>query len=482
MSQADIGLIGLAVMGQNLVLNMERNGATVAVYNRTTAVTRAFMEERGEGKNIIPAYESLEEFVSTLKKPRRVMLMVKAGGAVDAVIGQLKPYLDQGDLIIDGGNSNFKDTTRREEELTGEGFQFIGTGVSGGEEGALYGPSIMPGGSEEGYALVEDLFKSIAAKAHGEPCCMYIGKGGAGHFVKMVHNGIEYGDMQLIAECYHLMKSVGMKEPEIADVFERWNDGRLDSYLIQITAEVLRQKDYETDRFLVEQILDRANQKGTGMWMVQYSLDLGIPVPTIYAAVLARVMSSQRDERQQLANVMERRAAAPGVDRQALVQRLESALYAAKIASYAQGMRLIQHSGTEYGFGELDLGGIAAIWRAGCIIRARFLNDITKAYRQDPGLLNLVASDVFARPVNEGVGDLVWVSKLARDLGVPTPAMDASFSYLLSITAAELPGASLVQAQRDYFGAHTYERRDKSGAYHTRWMDEPRVEEEIVEH
>ncbi len=478
-NRADIGLIGLAVMGQNIVLNMERNGFVVAVYNRTTAVTREFIDKRAQGKNVLPAYESIEEFIGLLSRPRKVMLMVMAGVAVDAVIQQVKPFLDNGDLIVDGGNSDFKDTIRRERDLGEEGILFIGTGVSGGEEGALYGPSIMPGGSRDGYALVEDIFTSIAAEADGEPCCIYIGRSGAGHFVKMVHNGIEYGDMELIAEAYHLLKDVGLVEHEISDIFARWNKGRLDSYLMEITSEVLKEKDAGSGEYLVTRILDTASHKGTGVWTVIYSLELGVPAPTIYAAVDARLASARREERRQLAQSFPRISEEISVDRETLITRLESAIYAAIIASYAQGMHMIQASSSEFGFGDLDIGGIAKIWRAGSILRARFLDDIAEAYRMNRGLINLIQSDVFAGPVKEGSNDLAWITSLARSRNVPTPALDASFSYFLSATSAELPGASLVQGQRDFFGAHTYQRKDREGVFHMQWMEDPRVEEVV---
>jgi len=478
MPDADIGLVGLSVMGGNLVPTMERNGFRGVVFNRTRASTEKFMGEKAKGKNIAAAF-SLEDFVKALKKPRRVMLMVKAGAPVDALIDKLAPLLDAGDIIIDGGNSHFKDTMRRDTHLVERGIRFLGVGVSGGEKGALEGPAIMPGGARDAYEAVEPVLTKIAAKVGGEPCCTYIGPGGAGHFVKMVHNGIEYGDMQLIAEAYQIMRDgLRLPVPEISDVFGMWNEGELESYLIEITADVLGQADSSGDGYLVDHIVDAAGAKGTGAWTVAASLELGVAVPTIFAAVATRAISSHTDERKLLAGELAVPVVPQAGDNLAFVEILEQALYVAKISSYAQGMGLIAAAARnrDYGFGSLDLAAIAGIWRGGCIIRARFLDDIARAFEESPGLANLMAARTFAKRVQERLPSLAEVTTQARSMRVPTMAMDASLAYILEVTSARLPGASLTQAQRDYFGSHTYQRTDAAGVFHTEWTTPGRPE------
>jgi 6-phosphogluconate dehydrogenase len=465
----DIGLIGLAVMGQNLVLNMERNLYSVAVYNRTTERTREFVEERAQGKEIIGC-ETLEELVEVLDRPRRVMLMVKAGDPVDAVIDQLRPLLAPGDLIIDGGNSFFKDTERRATSLAEDGLNYIGTGVSGGEEGALWGPAIMPGGQPEAYRLVEPILTAIAAKAEGEPCVAYMGPRGAGHYVKMVHNGIEYGDMQLIAEAYDVLaRGLGIPAPELATVFAEWNEGDLQSYLIEITADILGRADEETGEPLVNAILDEAKQKGTGKWTSQDALDLGAPTHTIDAAVESRIISSYKDERVAASQVLAGPTAKFEGDRSQMIEDVRDALYAAKICSYAQGMGLLRAASKEYAY-DLDLGTIARVWRGGCIIRARFLNDIASAFDQNPKLTNLMLDPFFRDEILARQGALRRVVTSAVWMGIPVHAFASSLAYLDAYRTKRLP-ANLTQAQRDYFGAHTYRRIDKDGTFHTEWTE-----------
>ncbi len=469
MTKAQIGLIGLAVMGQNLVLNMERNGYTVAVYNRTTSKMTDFVAEN-PGKNLIPA-ETVEELVASLERPRRIMIMVKAGGAVDAVIDELVPLLEPGDIIMDGGNSLFTDTERRYKELTPKQLVYLGVGVSGGEEGALWGPSIMPGGPKAGWNTVSEMLKAISAKApeDGAPCVTYLGTGGAGHYVKMVHNGIEYGDMQLIAEAYHVLRDLlGLKAAELAEIFTEWNQGELDSYLIEITSKIFGVIDEETGQPLVNLILDTAAQKGTGKWTSQNALDLGAPIPTINTAVTSRIISSLKSERIEASKVL------PGPeggdytgDRQSLINAVRDALYASKISAYAQGMALLRMASQEYGY-DYNLGEVAAIWRAGCIIRARFLNDITAAFNRDPQLTNLFLDDEFRKAVVQRLPAWRQVVQLAIGKGIPVPAFSASLAYYDSYRSERLP-ANLTQAQRDFFGAHTYERTDKPGVFHTQW-------------
>jgi 6-phosphogluconate dehydrogenase len=467
---SDFGLIGLAVMGQNLVLNIESRGWRVSVYNRSADVTEAFVA-RHPGKRLHGA-PTLEAFVASLARPRKIQLMVKAGAPVDAVIAQLLPLLEPGDIVIDGGNSLYTDTERRDGELAARGLRFIGAGVSGGEEGARKGPSIMPGGPASTWNEMRPIFESIAARVDGEPCVTHIGPGGAGHYVKMVHNGIEYGDMQLICEAYAIFRAAGFGAAEMADVFERWNEGALQSYLIQITAKALAQKDAETGLPLVDLILDKAGQKGTGRWTLVNAAENAVVISAINAAVEARVLSSKKAERvaasQALAGPVPNLAAS---DREALVARVHDALYAAKIVSYAQGLDLMRTMSEKKDWG-LDLGRIAAIWRGGCIIRARFLNRITDAYRADPGLGNLMLdpffNDVLARTQQ------AWreVVALAVSNGLPVPAFGAALAYYDSLRSERLP-ANLLQAQRDFFGAHTYERIDKPAgqAFHTEWPE-----------
>jgi len=465
--KADFGLIGMAVMGQNLALNVERNGFSVAVYNRTAARTQEFMAQRAAGKNIVAGY-TIEEFVGLLERPRKIMLMVKAGAPVDAVIEQLKPHLEEGDLIIDGGNSFFKDTERRASDLEKQGILYIGTGVSGGEYGALWGPSIMPGGQIEAWEMVKPIFEAIAAKVDGDPCVTYIGPRGAGHYVKMVHNGIEYGDMQLIAESYDIMHRVlNLSAQELHQVFAEWNKGELSSYLIEITADIFATVDEETGQPLVDVILDEAKQKGTGKWTSQNALDLGAPTPTINAAVESRIISAYKDERVAASKVLSGPQPAFEGDRDAMINAVRDALYAAKICSYAQGFALLRAASREYEYG-LNYGEIARIWRGGCIIRAQFLDKIRAAFERDPDLSNLLLDPTFGGAVQERQGALRRVIKLAVQSGIPCLAFSASLAYYDAYRTARLP-ANLTQAQRDYFGAHTYRRVDKEGTFHTEW-------------
>ncbi|MFN8446311.1 MAG: NADP-dependent phosphogluconate dehydrogenase [Caldilineaceae bacterium] len=468
-AKADIGLVGLAVMGQNLVLNMERNGFRVAVFNRTTATTEQFIADH-PGKNLVPS-KTLEEFVQSIQKPRKIMLMVKAGQPVDAFIELLSPLLDKGDLIMDGGNSHFPDTERRAKGLEANGLRYLGVGVSGGEEGALWGPSIMPGGSKEVWEDVKPLLEAIAAKAaeDGQPCVTYLGPGGAGHYVKMVHNGIEYGDMQLIAEAYNVLHNVvGLSSAELAEVFSEWNKGELDSFLIEITAQIFRRIDEETGKPLVELVMDKAAQKGTGKWTSQDALDIGAPIPTINTAVSERILSSLKDERVNASRVLPAGTNATfSGDKQVMIDAVRQALYASKISAYAQGMAMLRIASQEYGY-NLDLAACAALWRAGCIIRARFLNRITAAFRRNPNLANLLLDEELGAAVAERLPAWRQVVKSAVELGVPVPAFSASLAYYDSYRSARLP-ANLIQAQRDLFGAHTYERTDKAGTFHSDW-------------
>lgn len=464
--KSQFGLIGLAVMGENLVLNIERNGFSVAVYNRTASVTQEFAV-RHAGKKITPCY-SLAELVASLESPRKVMLMVKAGDPVDEVIAQLKPFLEPGDLIIDGGNSFFKDTERRAATLEADGLRYIGTGVSGGEEGALWGPAIMPGGQPDAYALVEPIFQAIAAKAEREPCVTYIGPRGAGHYVKMVHNGIEYGDMQLIAESYDVLhRALNLSAQELHDIYGEWNAGELQSYLIEITRDIFAVNDSETGLPLVDLILDEAQQKGTGKWTSQNALDLGAPIPTINAAVESRIISAYKTERVAATTQLPVPQVSFTGDRQGLIDDVRSALYAAKICSYAQGMALLKAASDEYKY-NLQYGRIAAIWRGGCIIRARFLNDITAAYEKNPGLTNLLLAPYFKEAILARQAALRRVIQVAVNLGIPCLAFGSALAYFDAYRSARLP-ANLTQAQRDYFGAHTYRRVDRAGSFHTEW-------------
>ncbi|HHX02584.1 MAG TPA: decarboxylating NADP(+)-dependent phosphogluconate dehydrogenase [Firmicutes bacterium] len=469
MGKADIGLIGLAVMGENLVLNMESKGYTVAVYNRTVQKVTDFVSGRAKGKNIIGTY-SLQELVDSLKTPRKVMLMVKAGQPVDAFIEQLIPLLDKGDVIIDGGNSQFEDTNRRTKRVEEAGLLYIGTGVSGGEEGALKGPSIMPGGSPAAWEIVKPILQSIAAKVgDGVPCCQWVGKEGAGHFVKTVHNGIEYGDMQLISEAYYIMKhALGLTAQELHEVFAEWNKGELDSYLIQITSEILAKVDKETKQPLVELILDAAGQKGTGKWTSQTALDLGIATPTITEAVFARCLSAIKEERAAASKVLTGPTGKYEGDRDAFIEDIRQALYASKICSYAQGFALMREASKEWDW-NLNFGEIALMWRNGCIIRAQFLERIKEAFDQNPDLPNLLIAPYFKEAVEKAQAGWRRVVAKAVELGLPIPAFSSALSYFDGYRR-ETVWANMIQAQRDYFGAHTYKRIDKPGVFHTEWL------------
>lgn len=466
------GVIGLAVMGENLALNVESKGFPVAVYNRTAAVTEKFMATRAQGKNVKAAY-SLEEFVQSLERPRRILVMVKAGGPVDAVIDQLRPLLDDGDMIMDGGNSLYEDTERRTKDLESTGLRFIGMGVSGGEEGALLGPSLMPGGTRAAYDSIEPIVKKIAAQVDDGPCVTYIGPRGAGHYVKMVHNGIEYGDMQLIAEAYDLMKSVlGLDHNQLYDVFADWNTtDELNSYLIEITTDIFTNLDAETGGPLVELILDAAGQKGTGRWTVMSALELGVGIPTITAAVNARIMSSIKGERVAASKELTGPGAAFSGDVKDMVNKIRDALYCSKICSYAQGMALIGAASKHYDYG-VNLGETARIWKGGCIIRAGFLNKIKQAYDENPSLPNLLLAPEFKQTILDRQAAWREVIALAAHQGIPVPAFSASLDYFDSYRRDRLP-QNLTQAQRDYFGAHTYERVDKEGTFHTEWTKAP---------
>ncbi|WP_008318187.1 NADP-dependent phosphogluconate dehydrogenase [Leptolyngbya sp. PCC 6406] len=466
------GVIGLAVMGENLALNVERNGFPVAVYNRSRDKTDLFMAKRAQGKNVQATY-SLEEFVTALERPRRILVMVKAGGPVDAVINQLKPLLDEGDMIIDGGNSLYNDTERRVEELESTGLRFIGMGVSGGEEGALNGPSLMPGGTRAAYDSIAPIVQKIAAQVDDGPCVTYIGPGGSGHYVKMVHNGIEYGDMQLIAEAYDLMKNVlGLGHEQLHDVFAEWNlTDELNSFLIEITTDIFTNLDEETGTPLVELILDAAGQKGTGRWTVMSALEMGVAIPTITAAVNARIMSSIKAERVAAAKELNGPPDRFEGDVKATINKIRDALYCSKICSYAQGMALIDKASQTYNYG-VDLGETARIWKGGCIIRARFLNKIKQAYDENSSLANLLLAPEFKQTILDRQSAWREVIAMAAQLGIPVPAFSASLDYFDSYRRDRLP-QNLTQAQRDYFGAHTYDRVDKEGAFHTEWTKAP---------
>ena len=469
-NQCDIGLIGLAVMGENLVLNMESKGFTVAVFNRTVDVTEKFAAGKAKGKNIVPA-RTMEEFVGALKRPRKAMIMVKAGAPVDAVINQLVPLLEKGDVIIDGGNSLFTDTQRRCKDLESRGLHFVGCGVSGGEEGALKGPSLMPGGPRESWDIIAPIFTRIAAIVDGEPCCRYMGPDGAGHYVKMVHNGIEYGDMQLICEAYAIMKDVaGLGASELADTFTEWNKGDLDSYLIEITSQIFRKIDPDTGKPLVDVILDKAGQKGTGLWTLQSALSQSVVISTINAAVEARVISSRKEERVAASKILPQ----PKVpkftgNRDELVTAVRDALYASKIVSYAQGMELLGAASEGLKW-NLNFGDIATIWRGGCIIRAKFLNRIKEAYERNAALDNLLLDQYFTDIIGRTQNNWRVAVAAAVTHGVAAPAFSASLGYFDSYRSARLP-SNLLQGQRDFFGAHTYERVDKPGVFHTEWME-----------
>jgi 6-phosphogluconate dehydrogenase len=469
MSKGDIGLIGLAVMGENLVMNMESKGFTVAVYNRSTEKVTNFMEGRAKGKNIIGTY-SIKELADNLKKPRKIMMMVKAGKPVDDFIDQIIPYLEPGDIIIDGGNSHFPDTIRRTKYVEEKGLLYIGTGVSGGEEGALLGPSMMPGGSPEAWPHVKPIFQAISAKVEdGSPCCDWVGENGAGHFVKMVHNGIEYGDMQLICEAYQLMKDLlGISAAEMHEVFKEWNQGELDSYLIEITRDILAVKDTDGSA-LVDKILDTAGQKGTGKWTGIAALDEGVPLTLIGEAVFARCLSAIKEERVAASKVLSGPKPKFEGDKKAFINDIRKALFASKIVSYAQGYTLMRAAAKTYGW-NLNYGGIALMWRGGCIIRSVFLGKIKEAYDKNPGLTNLLLDPFFKETIEAAQDGWRRVCAAAIVNGVPAPAFTTALSYFDGYRSERLP-ANLLQAQRDYFGAHTYERVDRPRGefFHTNW-------------
>ena len=469
--ECELGVTGLATMGANLARNAARNGFPVAVHNRTGSRTRELLEHHGEEGVLVGTF-STEEFVAALARPRRILVMVKAGRPVDAVLEELAGHLDEGDLLIDGGNSFFEDTVRREQAMASRGLRFLGAGVSGGEEGALWGPSIMPGGSPEAYGMVERLLTRIAAQVEGVPCCRLVGPGGAGHYVKMVHNGIEYADMQLIAEAYDLLgQGLGMGAGTLAEVFERWNAGDLDSFLIEITARVLRQVDQDSGQPLVEVILDQAEQKGTGRWTVQSALELGVPVTGITEAVFARVLSAQKEQRTAAAKVLQGPSGRlEGARADALVDDVRDALYASKVVAYAQGFEQMAAAAEAYGW-DLELGGLATIWRGGCIIRARFLDRIREAYAADPSLRNLLFAGYFRDAVGEAQDAWRRVVATAAELGIAVPAFASSLAYYDGFRRERGP-ANLLQAQRDFFGAHTYRRTDRPGVFHTRWSED----------
>ncbi|GEM04386.1 6-phosphogluconate dehydrogenase, NADP(+)-dependent, decarboxylating [Halolactibacillus miurensis] len=472
MTKQQFGVIGLAVMGKNLALNVESRGYSVSVFNRTYKKTEDFMANEAKGKNFFGA-ETIEAFVDSLEKPRKIMLMVKAGPATDKTIETLRPLLDEGDIIIDGGNTFFQDTIRRNKELDESGIHFIGTGVSGGEEGALKGPSIMPGGQAEAYKHVAPILEAISAKVEGDSCVTYIGPNGAGHYVKMVHNGIEYGDMQLIAEAYFILKNVlGLSAEELHDVFKDWNQGELDSYLIEITTDIFTKKDDETGKPMVDVILDKAGQKGTGKWTSQSALDLGVPLPVITESVFARFISALKDERVKASKILSGPSAESlpyEGDKEELIEAIRQALYMSKITSYAQGFAQMRTASEEYEW-NLDYGEIAMIWRGGCIIRAQFLQKIKEAFDRDKALANLMLDDYFKDIVEKYQSSLRKVLAVAMERGIPVPGFAGALAYYDSYRTETLP-ANLIQAQRDYFGAHTYERVDKDGVFHTEWLD-----------
>lgn len=464
--KSDIGVIGMAVMGQNLVLNIESKGYSVSVYNRTSSKTKSFIEERAQNKEINATY-SLEELVDSLKKPRKIMLMVKAGSPVDKVIDSLLPLLEKGDIIIDGGNSYFEDTNRRYKKLSEKGLLYLGTGISGGEYGALHGPSIMPGGSRAAYKEVEDILTDVAAKTADGPCVTYLGPASAGHYVKMVHNGIEYAVMQIIAEAYDIMrKAIGMEPREMSEVFKEWNEEH-QSYLIEITYKILNREDHETGNPLINMILDTAKQKGTGKWSVQEALELGVPTPTIGAAVNTRFLSALKSEREKVGEVFNHTF--ENTLKKEFLGALRDALYLSIVIAYAEGMKLLQQASREYNY-QLELDEVARIWEDGCIIRSALLKPIQQAFKKNPDLINLILAEEFRDKFREKIGQLRKVVSTSKDLGIPTPTMTAALDYFDGLRSIELP-ANLIQAQRDYFGAHTYERRDKEGTFHTEWQN-----------
>ncbi|BAZ37985.1 6-phosphogluconate dehydrogenase, decarboxylating [Calothrix sp. NIES-4101] len=469
MTLQSFGVIGLAVMGENIALNVERNGFPIAVYNRSREKTDAFMANRAGGRNVVAAFD-LKDFVASLERPRRILVMVQAGKPVDAVIESLKPLLDEGDIIIDGGNSWFEDTDRRTKELEPTGLRYIGMGVSGGEEGALNGPSLMPGGTESSYQFLSPIFNKVAAQVDDGPCVTYIGPGGSGHYVKMVHNGIEYGDMQLIAEAYDLLKNVaGLNHTQLHEVFTQWNTtDELNSFLIEITANIFPYIDPDTKKPLVELIVDAAGQKGTGRWTVQTALELGVAVPTIIAAVNSRILSSIRDERIAASKQLTGPSGKFSGDTKAFINKVRDALYCSKICSYAQGMALLGTASSTYNW-NLKLGELARIWKGGCIIRAGFLNKIKHAYDENATLANLLLAPEFKQTILDRQAAWREVIVTAAQLGIPVPAFSASLDYFDSYRRDRLP-QNLTQAQRDYFGAHTYKRIDKEGTFHTEWV------------
>ncbi|WP_440109536.1 NADP-dependent phosphogluconate dehydrogenase [Paenibacillus sp. QZ-Y1] len=469
MSKQQIGVIGLAVMGKNLALNIESKGFSVAVFNRSPEKTNDLLKE-AEGKNLTGAF-SIEEFVASLESPRKILIMVQAGKATDATIEQLLPHLDKGDIIIDGGNAYFPDTQRRSKELEAKGFRFVGAGVSGGEEGALKGPAIMPGGQESAYELIEPILTAISAKVGDDACSTYIGPDGAGHYVKMVHNGIEYGDMQLIGEAYHLLKSVlNVSVEELHEIFTEWNQGELDSYLIEITADIFSKYDPETGKPMVDVILDAAGQKGTGKWTSQSALDLGVPLSMITESVFSRFLSAMKDERVAASKILNGPATeAFSGDKKAFIENVRKALFASKIVSYAQGFAQMRAASDEYGW-DLKYGNIAMIFRGGCIIRSQFLQNIKEAYDKDAELKNLLLDPYFQNIVESYQGAWREVISAAVTQGIPVPGFSSALSYYDSYRTERLP-ANLLQAQRDYFGAHTFKRVDKEGSFHFQWMD-----------
>ncbi|WP_216213412.1 NADP-dependent phosphogluconate dehydrogenase [Amycolatopsis aidingensis] len=473
--KASIGVTGLAVMGRNLARNLARHGHTVAVHNRSEQRTRDLVEQFGSEGEFRPAY-SAREFVDSLERPRQLVVMVQAGAPTDAVIEEFAPLLDTGDVIVDAGNAHFADTRRREATLRERGLHFVGTGVSGGEEGALHGPSIMPGGSVASYESLGPLLEDIAAKVDGTPCCTHVGPDGAGHFVKMVHNGIEYADMQLIAESFDLLRGgLGYEPAQIAEVFRAWNTGRLDSYLIEITEQVLAHTDAATGKPFVDVVADQAEQKGTGRWTVQIGLDLGIPISGIAEATFARSLSGHADLRAAARGLAgPARAKLTGAEAERFAQDVEQALYASKVVAYAQGFNQIQAGSAEYGW-NVDLGAVASIWRGGCIIRAKFLDDIRAAYAAEPSLPTLLTSGEFRKAVEDGQDAWRSVVSTATRLGIPTPGFSTALAYYDALRAERLP-AALVQGQRDYFGAHTYRRVDREGTFHTEWATTERAE------
>jgi 6-phosphogluconate dehydrogenase len=469
MSKQQIGVIGLAVMGKNLALNIESKGFSVSVFNRSPEKTNDLLKE-AEGKNLTGAF-TIEEFVASLESPRKILIMVQAGKATDATIEQLLPHLDEGDIIIDGGNAYFPDTQRRSKDLEAKGFRFIGAGVSGGEEGALKGPAIMPGGQESAYELVEPILTAISAKVGDDACSTYIGPDGAGHYVKMVHNGIEYGDMQLIGEAYHLLKSVlNVSVEELHAIFSEWNQGELDSYLIEITADIFSKYDPETGKPMVDVILDAAGQKGTGKWTSQSALDLGVPLSMITESVFSRFLSAMKDERVAASKILNGPATdAFSGDKKAFIENVRKALFASKIVSYAQGFAQMRAASDEYGW-DLKYGNIAMIFRGGCIIRSQFLQNIKEAYDKDAELKNLLLDPYFQNIVESYQGAWREVVAAAVTQGIPVPGFSSALSYYDSYRTERLP-ANLLQAQRDYFGAHTFKRVDKEGSFHFQWMD-----------